>query len=213
MRKSALHLWAAEFEAYDTLLAIIRGQVGLAPGDDLFAHLDGVLELGLGCRHFEHQAEPCEDKAVPYRFVRMERGDHLAGERCLHIARELVHLAQHVPVRSRGAGLLPLHNRVVARLSLCIPAHAVEAVVEPLEVGVGADVGPAHDALYAGVAFESHARTSDGWMAARPSMVVGMAMGLVSLSVDACGCNCNGRDGVIRREKRFFRCGGVPGWL
>ncbi|WP_019128605.1 hypothetical protein [Enorma massiliensis] len=39
-------------------------------------------------------------------------------------------------------------------------------------------------------------------MAARPSMVVGMAMGLASLSVDDCRSNCNGWGGVFRRGRR-----------
>ena len=42
-------------------------------------------------------------------------------------------------------------------------------------------------------------------MAARPSMVVGMAMGLASLSVDDCGSNCNGWGGV--RGSMWHRVG------
>lgn len=48
-------------------------------------------------------------------------------------------------------------------------------------------------------------------MAARPSMVVGMAMGLASFSVDACRCNCNGWEGVIRRGSGL-QVRRRPGW-
>ena len=38
-------------------------------------------------------------------------------------------------------------------------------------------------------------------------------MGLASLSVDACRCNCNGWDGVFRSGEAAFRCGGVRGGM
>ena len=44
-------------------------------------------------------------------------------------------------------------------------------------------------------------------------MVVGMAMGLASLSVDDCRSNCNGWGGVFRRGEAAFRCGGVRGGM
>ena len=43
----------------------------------------------------------------------------------------------------------------------------------------------------------------DEWTVARPSMVVGMAMGLASLLVVACRGNCNGWSGVTRWDKRL----------